>query len=196
MMRWFGRAGVVLLAACGVTGPDDSGARLRVSGTVVSTTTGAPIAGATVFLMFQPAFSSWQTAYALTQASTNGNGRYSMEIGPPPGYAAPNLSTLHLEASAPGYSRGWFGISSPESTHSPGAIEHSPIQLSPLVNYMGFNGDDLATARQNGRGVGCVASVDQRITADAPWRQPGDGLAVVAALRQLGAILAQCPARR
>ena len=135
MIRWFCSAGFVLLAACGVTGPDDpAGARLRVSGTVVSTTTGAPIAGATVYFMFQPPYSSWQTAAALTQATTDGSGHYSMEIGPPPGYGAPNLSTLHLEASAPGYTRGWFGILSRESTNGGGSIERSPLQLSPSVS--------------------------------------------------------------
>lgn len=137
MLRWSCRAGLVLLAACGATGPSDStGPRLRVSGTVESATTGAAIAGATVFFMFQPAFSSAQTAYALTQATTDSNGRYSMEIGPPPGYGYPNCSTLHLEVSAAGYQSGWAGVLSPESPVCGGSIEHVPIKLNPLPSLV------------------------------------------------------------
>lgn len=135
MFRWSCWVGLVLLAGCGATGPSDSterdskGPRLRVSGTVQSAATGAAIAGATVFFMFQPAFSSWRDAYALTQATTDSTGRYSMEIGPPPGYAAPNCSTLHLEVSAPGYQSGWVtGLGGSCS----GSIEHEPITLNPL----------------------------------------------------------------
>lgn len=128
MVRWSCRAAMVLLVACGVTDP--SSTTLEVSGGVVSKATAAPIVGATVFFMFQPPYSSWKSAYALTQATTDASGRYRMEIGPPPGYAYPNCVTLHLEASAPGFQRGWASVSGGLSCS--GSIEQAPIQLDPI----------------------------------------------------------------
>jgi hypothetical protein len=99
MSRWLTLLLCVVAApmqACG----EEPTPLLRISGRVISTANSAGIANARLEL--------WFTAFAqptrmLEATTTDSNGVFALEIGPPPGYRAPNCATLHLEVSAAGY---------------------------------------------------------------------------------------------
>jgi hypothetical protein len=127
MRQWFSRATLVLLAAC--TDPEPT---LQITGVVLSAETGSPIAGAHVELWFRAAFDP--ATQILSEATTGIRGRFSMVIGPPPGYAYANCLTLKLAVSAPGY-YGFGPYASIGGADDPdckaGAIEVPPIRLNP-----------------------------------------------------------------
>jgi hypothetical protein len=85
-----------LAVACG-TEPEP---RLRITGQVTSAATGSGIPGARVELWFG---FPYQSPFMLQATSTDGAGAFSLDIGPPGGYSAPNCSTLHLEVTAAGF---------------------------------------------------------------------------------------------
>jgi len=98
---WIPLAMAGTLFACGseMTGTAQE-ARLQVAGHVRSSVNNASIAGARVELWFA-AFG--QPSRMLRATDTDVSGAFALEIGPPPGYAFPNCSTLHLEVSASGF---------------------------------------------------------------------------------------------
>ena len=93
---WIPLAMAGALFACGneMTGNE---AHLRVTGHVRSSVSNAGIASARVELWFA---ALGQPRQMLRATDTDAGGAFALEIGPPPGYAFPNCSTLHLEVSA------------------------------------------------------------------------------------------------
>lgn len=114
-------AGLVAVAMSCATEPEP---RLRISGTVQSAATGAPIAGALVELWFGTYFSPDRV---LRDTTTDSSGRFVLEIGPPPGYSFPNCSTLHLEVKAVGFMLGLSGVGG-----CPAGAWDTTILLTPL----------------------------------------------------------------
>lgn len=85
------------LAGCGIT---DSEPSLLVSGAVYvqesDSRAGEPIEGARVRVVHE-------SETTLAWADTDESGRFSLEVGAPPGYSYPNCYSMSVEAEAEGF---------------------------------------------------------------------------------------------
>lgn len=103
----------LLLAStsCDVLGSDNW--PLRIEGTVTSSATHQPIAGATVSIGYGNIFNGAQGS--LPARTTDAQGRFSARIDEIRGYAQPNCVAVGVNVTAPGYhSNGKASLAGPE----------------------------------------------------------------------------------
>ena len=126
-------ASALLLASagCDVLGSDNW--PLRIEGTVTSSATHQPIAGATVSIGYGNIFNG--ASGSLPARTTDAKGRFSARIDEIRGYAQPNCVAVGVNVTAAGYhSNGKASLTGPdddrtcESGRATVAIELTPLQ--------------------------------------------------------------------
>lgn len=122
-------APLLALAACDPTGSGDR--PLHIEGTVVSSVTGDPVAGATVSIVFRSILD--EPLGELPDRTADGQGRFTARVDRIQGYARPNCATVAVEAVAPGYASQASRLSGPPGDPSceNGRVT-ATIRLSPL----------------------------------------------------------------
>lgn len=101
MSRHLRPCSLLLLLGCFLAPGEDT---LTVRGSVVSDV-GAPIAGATVELLYREPFTSHTQGVRLAVTSTSADGRYSIVLEPPRTHNTGNCSSLLLTVTAEGYTQ-------------------------------------------------------------------------------------------
>lgn len=119
-----------LLSGCFLAPGEDA---LTVRGIVLSDAD-APIAGATVELLYREPFTSYTQGARLAATSTSADGRYSIVLELPRTYASANCGSLLLAVEAPGFTQivpHGVGDNGGASCNE-GTIEPSPIRMVTL----------------------------------------------------------------
>jgi hypothetical protein len=132
MTRLFRLAIVLLLAGCFLEPGEDT---LVVRGAVVSDPTGAPLPGANVELWVRMPFAAWnEPGQRLGNAITDGEGRYTIVVGPPRTADTGACGLLGVTAALEGFSLGNVphGVAAIEGGCQEGETEAATIRLRPV----------------------------------------------------------------
>ncbi|MGE5927897.1 MAG: carboxypeptidase-like regulatory domain-containing protein [Gemmatimonadota bacterium] len=132
MTRPIRSAIVLLLTSCFVEPGEDT---LVVRGAVVSDPTGAPLPGAHVELRVRMPFAAWnEPGHRLGSAITDGEGRYTIVVGPPRTADTGACGLLGVTAALEGFSLGNVprGVAAIEGGCQEGDTEAATIRLLPV----------------------------------------------------------------
>ena len=107
---------------------------LIVNGLVVSAATEAPLPGARVVLVDLPVFAAWdEPGRRIGEATTDGDGRYTIVVAPPLNDDTSGCATLAVSATLAGYSSTSVrpGVAAIEGGCHEGETEAGTIRLVP-----------------------------------------------------------------